>query len=1136
MKIKQIITIVLVGLLMCGVSIVTGDVITQISNCDIQNSNQGSVSEYAMFSPYPGYFAVQWSPEKKDEQSKYPAYTYLYQSDTDSISGEVTGNPDSLQDKQINNVGSPFVGDSPSLFRSAYLDEINYLFLSPDNGNSCAIYGSMVQPVDPPDCDTWNVMWTGPISLNYSPYQNTIFSASKTTFRVVPSDDGIYLISKQGIFTNSSYLDISFISKNELESGVESITPVNICRLQNSGNFTPIPDSILFDVLITTDPDTQNPVIIGVSDYGGSIVAWWFDLTNPSNHDASILPIIDTSEPIDLALFQGSTNNLPSGMINNINAIAHQFIPGMDNRCMVFSTDFRNITSGGQWSYEQESVDYDGFYESTGNICTFYDTVPCALGYRQNILSGVITNNNREDDFARIEIDAIASNMLKFNTTTNSTWTGFGEYGNLAVPIGFIDGVTPISLNGHTIGDDGVNSVVTYLNDVSKDTSVTGSTEASVAVKASGEFLDGAVGVDASYSHSVTNANTKSTTIDEQITTNVDLSAMPDNPHAFMQYLGPEFFSTIYDVYDAGYQKPQSDQKQVFLITINDYINDIQAYNLSGPAYYPWLEGTLKSPMYHNFDNWSWSTSSGGWLNRDWQYSPANNNFTIFTLNDQLVFSGGGTTTTTFDMTTEVDTSTEVTNEVETTASICDVVSITDKLKISQQHEVDTTCSYGIEFDWKEIDPDSGKSGVTDLHVEALMLTPDEEGSVPWVPQTYNAFKPWLLTYNVLSWDDGSTLSQDNPATITMNVYPKEAGAIVGPTRIVNPNEKIILQAVPKAGYVFSHWKSYGIDLDDYSSPAVNGVVRNKFSTIRAYFIKPDTTLVKTGFISADDSSPTNQIKIQGTIPTGFTKLKAQNLKTPIEVKVGSRSFLFGSMIGTSNIVSDNQIAYTTTDPKNGLSNLRLDFGANTWWFSTNQVQDLMKNAIRSNVVTIGFGGKNVSASEDIPMSGKGSLFWSGSSENISNSLFSLSNATVTGSVRYLSGEPDFSTVNLKNGKILTETVDPVKPFTMTINGIEIAFANATGVKGDVISYQKNWNDLNATITVNSKTGSWDALLNGKRLGNTFWSSGLPVGIQIGSDNANVVIHPNASTSLKTLNLGPFVSDEKFMGELNTNW
>ena len=54
-------------------------------------------------------------------------------------------------------------------------------------------------------------------------------------------------------------------------------------QVPNSANFNPVPDNNLYSTILSNDPSTGDPLIVGVSDYQGRIYSWYIDLSNPAN-------------------------------------------------------------------------------------------------------------------------------------------------------------------------------------------------------------------------------------------------------------------------------------------------------------------------------------------------------------------------------------------------------------------------------------------------------------------------------------------------------------------------------------------------------------------------------------------------------------------------------------------------------------------------------------------------------------------------------------------------------------------------------------------------------------------------------------------------------------------------------------
>jgi hypothetical protein len=223
--------------------------------------------------------------------------------------------------------------------------------------------------------------------------------------------------------------------------------------------------------------------------------------------------------------------------------------------------------------------------------------------------------------------------------------------------------------------------------------------------------------------------------------------------------------------------------------------------------------------------------------------------------------------------------------------------------------------------------------------------------------------------------------------------------------------------------------------------------------------------------------------------------------------------------VGNVTIVSDHEIAYTTEDPENGVSNLRVDFGTKKWWFAADQVKDLAEKGIDSNYVRIGIGGKNVTESDNVLMTGQDDIFWEGRNEIICNELFSLQNATMFGKMNYYNGNEKNNTLLLNGGYLNVSSINSTEPLALSINGVKVEYDNSTSVNGNILTYQKSGKDLNATVTINKDTKVWNVEMDGKRLAYDYWSNGVSIRLELGDKKVSEVIHPKQTTFLKTPNI-----------------
>ncbi|MDD1728280.1 MAG: hypothetical protein LUQ50_04310, partial [Methanospirillum sp.] len=121
---------------------------------------------------------------------------------------------------------------------------------------------------------------------------------------------------------------------------------------------------------------------------------------------------------------------------------------------------------------------------------------------------------------------------------------------------------------------------------------------------------------------------------------------------------------------------------------------------------------------------------------------------------------------------------------------------------------------------------------------------------------------------------------------------------------------------------------------------------------------------------------------------------------------------------------------------------------------------------------------------------------------------------------------------SLRDGDLALRTINSTDPLILRLNGLKLTFNNATSVKGDVFTYQKNDKDLNATIELNNKDKTWNIGLLGKRISNNYVGPELTLGLQIGNKSASSLININQTTRLKTPNIASSTI-EGFLSELN---
>ncbi|MDD1725096.1 MAG: hypothetical protein LUQ07_08210, partial [Methanospirillum sp.] len=536
------------------------------------------------------------------------------------------------------------------------------------------------------------------------------------------------------------------------------------------------------------------------------------------------------------------------------------------------------------------------------------------------------------------------------------------------------------------------------------------------------------------------------------------------------------------------------------------------------------------------FSDWDWTSMSGGWYNRNWDLSPYDQNFTDENLfNCPLHWSPTTKDIPSADSDSSYSDTNTIEEEVSTSVALLGLKT-GETYTNEQENTVSSAISQAIDFEWGMIKNES-ICGVTDLKIEPQLLTPKKQKKpgdyyCPWVPKMFGNYTPWFLTFDVLSVsynDNCNPSAAAMESKIATNALPKGAGTITLPSGGIPVGTTGQVQAVPASGYRFLHWKGYGVDLEDYSSPVTNATVVSQLSTLRAFFAKQSSDLVDTAMISIQNGSTGNQVKLQGTLPAGFNMQVALHHKTPVEVTVGSLVFPFGFGIGNVTVVSDHEIAYTTEDSANGVSHLRVDFGTNKWWFTADQVQDLSTYGVRSNIVTIGIGGEDVSAEDKILMTGEEGISWSGKNEAVSNDVISLQNATLSGSLNFLNDKSGLSTLALDGGDLKVSSVNSTDPVRFTLNEFEFGFEKPTSESGNLFTYQMTGKDLNATITVNNQTMRWSAELDGERVSHDYIRPGMSIGLMVGDNYGSVSIHPNLIASLKTMNIDSSSFEEEFL-------
>jgi len=1104
-----------------------------------------------MFSPAPGYLLFQSTDPGASKDGPLFSALYSYKVSWKNESNKDKSFTMDLSYKDIQESGKTSNTIHYDV-KNAVVDNVNYIF-SYDKGLRLDQY--TIVPGEKTS-DKWQGHWGSEMKLNYT------FDSSNsdlTDFKAVGSTKGIYLISKHTI-NKVPTLDISFIPKEDLEGTSTTITPKQLYECTNNDperpGFNPIPNTKLYDALVSTHTNSGDEVIIGVSDNKTCINTWYIGsdgygekalvkLNDPnfSNGIGSVFleegpcPGAETAANGITATVVGDTSNLPDdsldakvGIVKMYNCDLPSF--GSDSWKLVHSESGEN-----QWNIGRDSVTAIPISVPIGTTGNLWTMVAYATPY--------YTNMNEEE----LALSYYASNQLLLNVSqeyTKHTKQDWNEYANLAIPVGFLDGVPPMSQNGYALTSKDVNSRVD-LNAKGDDSSTSSySYKIGAMLSYGGKIFKDLVDMTASLGASIENVRAAGVKYTATTDAYADLwQMMPGNYHSTFIYLAPVLETVQYDVTDFYGNKPSTNAETILateMVTSTPSEMNVQTYDCLNPPTSGPLAGTLRSPTYNDFSEWNWTNMSGGWFNRDWStFNPDNpnpyfGNYTTSSFFNDLEWQSGSGVLSSGTMTQSYSDSSSTQQDISQSAGLFGFKEST-AVTLRQTTKVDTDISSGINFLWSMRTNESNCNGLDQLEMNVQLLKPIPGKYVPWVPVNYSSYTPWLLTYNVWCAEPTTACNPSETETeatikskIQTGVNPASGGIIILPTGGISKGSTGMVKAIPASGYTFLHWKGYGVSLDDYSSPVANATVNTSLSTLQAYFGKKSSSIVDTAIISIQNGSTGNQVKIEGALPSGFNEQVALHLKTPIEIKIGDIIFPFGPTVGEVTVVSDHEIAYTTTDPKNGVSNLRVNLGTNKWWFAANQVQNLGTLGVRSHIVPVSFGGKNLSVSDDLFMMGQEDISWSGKNEIISNEVFSLKNATLSGRLYYLNDNAEYNALHLKGGDLNMSSLNATIPLTMRINGIKIAFGQADNVDGNLLTYQKTGKDLNATITVNNATMKWNAEVSGKRLSHDYIPSGLSIGLQVGNNAITEVIHPNLTTNLKTQNLVAGIEDTFLSG------
>ncbi|MDD1724497.1 MAG: hypothetical protein LUQ07_05150 [Methanospirillum sp.] len=1093
---------------------------------------------FSIFSPAPNYLAIQ-TP------------TTYYHSDnifTAVLEGDFTNTGGHPQLQSFSDIirchGLSGQAGNPCQagFRSAYINGVNYIFAYDFSTGQTSI-DSFTMNLD--DSGGWSGSWGAKKTvLNYA-WDNA--GSNNRLFQVCGTDDGVYLIRRINT-GGTEALDVFFIPIEDLEGSATDISAQPVYSLTNNDpgrpGFSPVPDTEIYDAIVTTHMYTDKPVIIWTYDLEDTVVT---SFIGPDNYYGEKTIVdqdawVDTykGKPATVVLTEGSYAENPSG-VNNINAIVCGDSTLADPPALkTYTCDVASFPTD-PWVEQSMSISEPVINDAMGYgvVSDTLMEVPIVNSANAELVTFIIALRNTVIGSSDPEypwnayysyLTCYNSDMLIVNNTVTSfdTQNDFDDYANLAIPVGFVDGAPPFSYNGYECDGVEVTSEVELSKSDTDTTETAGTASAKATVSYANKFMEKRVGLDMAVSGMVEDSDKNGIDFKETTIDTISQCSMNGHSNGFILYLAPNLVTHAYNLADYNGVLSATYPEILYLTTMNPsspVSAHAQGYNISKPQTSGPLAGMMTSPTFDNFDEWDWADWSGGWYDRDWTQTPYAANFTLTNLGNNLEWSMGIEQRTEYEMTTSTSNTEEVEGDEDASVRILGL-GAGETFTYEDEKTFTNAINEGISFLWNMKEVDDDVCGYDTVHVEPVILTPLPGKKVPWVPDTFSEYQPWLLTYNLLTAEpsEGCYTGEAMEQKVKTSVVPAGAGTITLPEGGIQKGMTGKVSAVPAEGYRFLHWEAYGLDIADSSSPVMNATVKNQISTLRAFFAKNSSDVVDTAIIAVQNRSPGDQIKIQGTIPSGFNKSVAMNLKKPVTVRVGDMGFPFGPAVGNRTIVSDHEIAFTTEDPEKGVSHLRMDFGSGKWWFTANEVQDIARYGLRSNIVRIGIGCGNLSAADEVLMSGKETISWSGSDENVSNSVFSLKNATLRGTIGYLEDDDKASSLVL-NGATLAGSVNATMPVRIKVNGVDVAFSIPTEVNGNTYTYSRTSPDLNATVTIRNDTRALDIVLSGKQLSHTFWGAGIPVGIQAGKTKALELIHPNQTVSLRTPNIA-ISSDE----------
>ncbi|MEI7435096.1 MAG: PKD domain-containing protein, partial [Methanomicrobiales archaeon] len=439
------------------------------------------------------------------------------------------------------------------------------------------------------------------------------------------------------------------------------------------------------------------------------------------------------------------------------------------------------------------------------------------------------------------------------------------------------------------------------------------------------------------------------------------------------------------------------------------------------------------------------------------------------------------------------------------------------EMTYDQESGITNSIQKGLEFYWSMSMPDNGGSGYQTVTIEPQIITPVAgAGAVPWAPGTYAPYQPWLITYNLLSADMTSgTPPSVRTQRLATEVDPRLSGTITMTPASPKKGEMVEFKADPAPGYVFSHWKAWGIELDDFSSSTANGRVKDDISTIRAYFEQSGSGLIDAADFRIPPGPAEGSVGIRGKIPDELTWAVAMGVKYPLDVTVGSTDFLFGPTVGERTVLSPQEILFTTKNKKNETSQLKLNFNTKTWRFSSPQTQNLGGSVLGTHTVRLGLSGRDFTGVEDLPLAGTEVFSWTGGDPAIINDVFSFDkNTVISGNLTFQGVGKGMSTFRIRGAGLTNGTIDPTLPVILTANQVKVQFDNATKSDNSVYTYTKSEGDLFSSLVLDTRSKTWQVDMSGKRLTHTTWPEDVPIGLQIGTKAARVTVNLGITVNL----------------------